>query len=168
MAQDVIYLVECLIWTSDECVLCCCWVKYTVVYRCQLYPVDWCFEFNFVLIEQTLSVFCLLDLSISDRGVLKYPTIMTYLCLLAVLPVFSLHVTFLCYQGYIILRNFGPGWCGSVNWALACEPKSHRLDSQSGHMPGLLARSGPQWEVRERQPHTDVSLSLFLPPFPSL
>ena len=27
---------------------------------------------------------------------------------------------------------------------------------------------GPQWGAYERQPHIDVSLSLFLPPFPSL
>ena len=33
------------------------------------------------------------------------------------------------------------GCCGSVDCALACEPKSCRLDSQSGHMPGLQARS---------------------------
>ena len=30
-----------------------------------------------------------------------------------------------------------PGWCGSVDGARACEPKDRRLDSQSGHMPGL-------------------------------
>ena len=29
-------------------------------------------------------------------------------------------------------------------------------------------RPGPQWGARERQPHIDVSLPLFLPPFPSL
>ena len=27
---------------------------------------------------------------------------------------------------------------------------------------------GPWWGAHERQPHTDVSLPLFLPPFPSL
>ena len=27
---------------------------------------------------------------------------------------------------------------------------------------------GPQWGAHERQPHIDVSLPLFLPPFPSL
>ena len=32
----------------------------------------------------------------------------------------------------------------------------------------LGCRPGPQWEVREKQPHTDVSLSLFLPPFLSV
>ena len=34
-----------------------------------------------------------------------------------------------------------PGWCGSVDWVLACEPKGYWFDSQSGHMPGLQARS---------------------------
>ena len=32
----------------------------------------------------------------------------------------------------------------------------------------LDCRPGPQVGVRERQPHTDVSLPLFLLPFPSL
>ena len=41
-----------------------------------------------------------------------------------------------------------------------------QLDSQSGHMPGL--QPGPQWGPCDRQPHTDVSLLLFLPPFLSL
>ena len=43
--------------------------------------------------------------------------------------------------------------------------KDWRFDSQSGHMPGLQARSPVG--VCERQPHTDVSLPLFLLPFPS-
>ena len=34
-----------------------------------------------------------------------------------------------------------PGWHSSVDWVRACEPKSCQLDSQSGHMPGLQARS---------------------------
>ena len=29
------------------------------------------------------------------------------------------------------------GYCGSVDRVLACEPKGHWFDSQSGHMPGL-------------------------------
>ena len=37
--------------------------------------------------------------------------------------------------------NFGYGWYGSGDWAPACEPKGHWFDSQSGHMPGLQARS---------------------------
>ena len=35
----------------------------------------------------------------------------------------------------------GPGWCGSVDWVPACEPKGCQFDSQSGHTPGLQARS---------------------------
>ena len=31
----------------------------------------------------------------------------------------------------------------------------------------LSCRPGPQWGTHERQPHTDVSLPFFLPPFPS-
>ena len=46
-------------------------------------------------------------------------------------------------------RYIGPGWCGSVDWVLACEPKGHQFDSQLGHMPGLQARSpmGGAWEA---------------------
>ena len=60
-----------------------------------------------------------------------------------------------------------PGWCGSVDWALACEPKGRWFNPQSGHMPGLQPRSPVN---RLRQPmmflsHINVSLPLFLPPF---
>ena len=34
------------------------------------------------------------------------------------------------------------------------------FDSQSGHMPGLQASSGPQQGAHKRQPHVDVSPSL--------
>ena len=42
-----------------------------------------------------------------------------------------------------------PGWCSSVDWARSYEPKSYWFNSQSGHMPGLWARSpvGGMWEV---------------------
>ena len=36
---------------------------------------------------------------------------------------------------------FSPGWCGSVDRKMACELKGLQFDSQSGHMPGLQARS---------------------------
>ena len=36
--------------------------------------------------------------------------------------------------------------------ALACEPKGHRFDSQSGHMPGLQARF-PVGNAREATTH---------------
>ena len=34
-----------------------------------------------------------------------------------------------------------PSWYTSVDWAQACKPKGHQFDAQSGHMPGLQARS---------------------------
>ena len=39
-------------------------------------------------------------------------------------------------------------WC-SVDWAPACKPKGLQFNSQSGHMPGLHARSpiGGTWEA---------------------
>ena len=68
--------------------------------------------------------------------------------------------------------KFSPGWCGSVDWAPACEPKGRQFDSQSGHMPGLLARSPVAGCVRGNPwmnlPHIAVSHPLSLPPFPSL
>ena len=44
-------------------------------------------------------------------------------------------------------NNAGPGLCGSVDWVQACEPKRHWSDSQSGHMPGLQARSPVEGEL---------------------
>ena len=52
-----------------------------------------------------------------------------------------------------------PGWCGSVDWVLACEPKRSRFDSQSGHTPGLQARS-PVGGAREAATHWYFSPSL--------
>ena len=42
-----------------------------------------------------------------------------------------------------------PGWCGSVDWVLACKPMGCWFDSQSGYMLGLQARSpiGDAWEA---------------------
>ena len=39
------------------------------------------------------------------------------------------------------LKIFCPGWCGSVDWVLVCEPKGRWFDFQSGHMPGFWAWS---------------------------
>ena len=52
------------------------------------------------------------------------------------------------YYSYLRWRNC-PGWCGSVDWAPACKAKGRCFDSQSGHMPGLWARSlvGGVWEA---------------------
>ena len=57
-----------------------------------------------------------------------------------------------------------PGWCSSVDWVLACEPKGHWFDSQLGHMPGFWPRF-PVGGMREATNwcilHTLVFLSLF-------
>ena len=45
-----------------------------------------------------------------------------------------------------------PGWCGSVDLVLACEPKGCQFDSQSRHMPGLQARS-PVGGMQEATTH---------------
>ena len=59
------------------------------------------------------------------------------------------------------------GWCGSADWVLACEPKGCPFDSQSGHMPGLWARSPVRgmWEATDWCTflYIDASLPLFLP-----
>ena len=57
--------------------------------------------------------------------------------------------------------SLGPGWCVSVDWVPACEPKGHWFDSQLGCIPGLWARS-----LVGGVPETttiDVSLPLFFP-----
>ena len=55
----------------------------------------------------------------------------------------------LCYSGQRREKQDSPGWCGSVDWVLTCEPRGHWFDSQSGHMPWLQARSpvGGMWEA---------------------
>ena len=58
-----------------------------------------------------------------------------------------------------------PGWCGAVGWMPACELKGHWFDSQSGHMPGLQARS-PVGGAREAT--TCWCFFPSLPSFPSL
>ena len=63
----------------------------------------------------------------------------------------------------------GPGYCGSVDWVPACEPKGHWFNSQSGHMPGLWVGQVPGTGcVRGNQlmylSHIAVSRPLFLPP----
>ena len=58
------------------------------------------------------------------------------------------------------------GWCGSVDWALACKQECCRFDSWSAHMPGLQVMSpvGDVWEaIDQRFSHTSFSLSLSLP-----
>ena len=59
---------------------------------------------------------------------------------------------------------FSRGWCGSVDWALACELKGHWFDYQSEHTSGLWARS-PVGGVQEATTHwcSSPSFSLSLP-----
>ena len=57
-----------------------------------------------------------------------------------------------------------PGWCGSVDWVPAYEPKCHRFDRQPGHMLGLQARS-PVGGVQESTTLWCFSPSLS-PPLP--
>ena len=61
-------------------------------------------------------------------------------------------------------KGKNPGWCGSVVWALACEPKGCWFDSQSGHIPGLQLRS-PTRGTWEATTHRCFSPSFF-PSFP--
>ena len=49
--------------------------------------------------------------------------------------------SFLNEKKKILKNQSGLGWCGSVDWAPAWEPKSPWFDSQSGHMPGFQAMS---------------------------
>ena len=54
-------------------------------------------------------------------------------------------------------------WCGSVDWVPACKSKGCWFDSQSGHMPGLQARS-PVGGAQEAT--TDWCISPFPPSLP--
>ena len=60
------------------------------------------------------------------------------------------------------LTFFSVCWCGSVHWPQASKPKSRHFDSQSGHMPGLQARSpvGGAWETTAHWCFSPVFLSL--------
>ena len=61
-------------------------------------------------------------------------------------------------------RHYYPGWCGSVDWVMACEPKGHWFDSQSG----LWATSavGGVWEAMDISCTLEfLSLSFSLPSF---
>ena len=65
------------------------------------------------------------------------------------------------YDDNIIVNTCCPAWCGLVDSVSDCEPKGLQFISQSGHMPGLWARSPVG--MCERQPHIEVSLPLSLP-----
>lgn len=68
LAQKVVCLGECFMWVWEK--ICILLLLGEVVSRCQLYTVDWwCLSST-----MCLQIFCLLDLSISVRRVLKFPT----------------------------------------------------------------------------------------------
>ena len=70
------------------------------------------------------------------------------------------------------MQYLSPHWYGSVGWALFHKAKGRRLDSWSVHMPGLWVPSPVGLCTRGNQckflSYINVSLSHFLPPFPSL
>ena len=55
--------------------------------------------------------------------------------------------------------EYSPGWCSSMDWVLAFEPKGGWFDSQSEHMLGLQARF-PLWGMEEATTHWCFSPSL--------
>ena len=63
-------------------------------------------------------------------------------------------MTSICSSSLSLRKNssFCPGWRGFVDWEPACEPKGHWFNSQSGHIPGLRARS-PVGGAREVTTH---------------
>ena len=62
--------------------------------------------------------------------------------------------------------GWGPGWCGSVDWALAWEPEGHGFDPQSRAHAWVVGQVPSRGSARGN--HTLMFLPLFLPPFPSL
>ena len=65
-------------------------------------------------------------------------------------------------------KGYGLALASVAQWT-ECRPENQRV---AGLIPSwdtcLGCRPGPQWGARVGQPHTDISLPLFLPPFPSL
>ena len=84
VAQNVVHLDECsiMVWKEHSVLL-----FNDVIYRCQLYSVEYVVKF------------CLLDLSISDRGLLKFSTMIvsSFFILLAILSVFPSSALTFCY-----------------------------------------------------------------------
>ena len=72
---------------------------------------------------------------------------------------FFMFFNFNCSFGFLNFNYINPGWCGSVDWMLACKPKGHQFNSQSRHMPGLQARS-PVRGTQEATTHWCFSPSL--------
>ena len=80
-----------------------------------------------------------------------------FICLAFISAKFSNHV--------IKIFKIFPGWCGSVDWVLACEQKGHWFDSWLGHMPGLWARFPDGSVVSRTSMFLSLSFSLFSPLF---
>ena len=84
------------------------------------------------------------------------------------IPKFSLKISMLNWKhvSLTINKTFKclPGWCGSVDWTPGQRVKGHWFHSQSGHIPGLQARSpeGGAWEATTHW-YFSPSLSLSLP-----
>ena len=114
--------------------------------------------YEFLKIKE-LCLHCLSSVSVLVFCILM--VIITYFCRMDKCwkPVLQFWVFFFFFRTN---QENSPGWYGSVNWVLAWKPKGCWFDSHSF----LRARSPVG--VCKRHPHIDVSLPLFLPPFPSL
>ena len=66
-----------------------------------------------------------------------------------------------------VLRNTSRAMAGVAQW-IEFQPVNQRVaDLIPSQGTCLGCKPSPRWgEVCERQPHTDVSLCVFLPPFP--
>ena len=73
-----------------------------------------------------------------------------------------------CLEMYynILMKFIFLALAGVAQW-IQCWPVNQRV---AGLIPSqdkcLVCGPGPQWGMHKRQPHIDVSLPLFLPPFP--
>ena len=67
----------------------------------------------------------------------------------------------------VSLKNLVWPWLVWLSW-LGIPTKQKVASSIPSQGTCLGCRPGPQWGMCKRQPHIDVSLPLFLPPFPSL
>ena len=69
-------------------------------------------------------------------------------------------------KGYKLVKASTIALAGVALW-IECQPANQMI---TGSIPSqgtcLGCRPGPQWGLRDRQPHIDVSFPLFLPPSP--
>lgn len=88
MAQNMVYIGECSMWTWTEYIM---YSVFVVVYKCQIQLIDGTVKFIYILTE-----FLPARLSITITGVLESITIIVNLSHLAVLLNFSSHILMLC------------------------------------------------------------------------